>query len=104
MARKLGSFAFILGVLIAIVVGIAGPQLGPSQIWLTSLLVIMGLIVGLFNVGGKEAKDFLLMATVLIVASYAGEAANTLLGVQFIGVYLSGVFGAILTFVVPATL
>jgi len=104
MARTFGNLCFIAGVLIAIVVGIAGPSLGPSQIWLTSLLVVMGLIVGLFNVSGKETKDFLLMATALIIASYAGNASDVLIGVQSIGSYLSGVFGAILSFVVPATL
>lgn len=104
MARKFGNYAFMAGVLIAIVVGMAGTALGASKIWFTSLLVIMGILVGFFNVSGKETRDFLLMAAILIIASYAGSAADILTGVQIIGGYLGGVFSAVLSFVVPATI
>ncbi len=104
MAARIGRYAFIAGVLIAIVVGMAGLQLGPSQLWLTSFLAVFGLLVGFFNVSGKETKDFLLMATVLVVSAYAGNASGILMGVQYAGPYLSGVFSAVLSFVVPATI
>lgn len=102
--RTFGSYAFIAGVLIAVVMGIAGTALQGAQIWLTSLLVILGLFVGFFNISRKETRDFLLTCTMLIVAAYAGNASGILINVQFVGVYLSGVFAAVLTFVVPATI
>ncbi len=101
---SIGRYAFIIGVLIAIIIGIAGSGLGSSKLWLTSFLAVFGLLVGLFNVSGKETKDFLLMATVLVVSAYAGNASGILLSVQFAGPYLSGVFSALLTFLVPATI
>ena len=104
MSRKLGVYAFMGGVLAAIILGIASPSLGAAKAWLTSLLVVLGLAVGLLNVTGKEAKDFLLMATVIVIMAFAGEAAQLLGGVLYAGKYLSGIFSSLLLFVVPATI
>ena len=103
MEQKIGHYSFIIGVIIAVVLGLASSALGASAAaWLTSLLVVLGLIVGYLNVTGKETKEFMMVATVLIIASFAGGASSTLSGVQFIGEYLSGIFGSIMAFVVPA--
>jgi hypothetical protein len=67
------------------------------------LLVVLGLIVGFLNVTGKETKEFLLVAVVLVIAAGMGGASATLGGVQMIGQYLSGIFTQVLAFVVPAT-
>jgi len=45
----------------------------------------------------------MLVATVLIIAAFAGGASDTLGGVQYIGQYLQGIFSSVLAFVVPAT-
>ncbi|MFH0867745.1 MAG: hypothetical protein V1831_00365 [Candidatus Woesearchaeota archaeon] len=66
-------------------------------------MVVLGLIAGFLNVTGKETKEFMLVATVLIIAAYAGGASGILAGVQYIGQYLQGIFSNILAFVVPAT-
>ena len=101
--QKIGHYSFIGGVIIAVVLGLFSTQVGPtSAAWLASLLVVLGLIVGLLNVSGKETKEFLTVATVLVIASFAGGASETLGGVQIIGSYLSGIFDNILAFVVPA--
>lgn len=101
MDKRVGNYSFIIGVIIAIVLGII--SLGAATAWLASLLVILGLIVGFLNVAGKETKEFLLVATVLIIAAGMGGASATLGGVQYIGQYLSGIFTQVLAFVVPAT-
>ena len=104
MEQKIGHYSFIGGVIIAVVLGLASGALGATTAaWLTSLLVVLGLIVGFLNVVGKEVKDFMLVATVLIIAAFAGDASDTLGGVQFIGEYLAGIFSNLLAFVVPAT-
>ena len=104
MEQKIGHYSFIGGVIIAVVLGLASSQLGAATVaWLTSLLVVLGLTVGFLNVAGKEVKDFLLVATVLIIAAFAGGASDILGAVQTIGPYLAGVFTQILAFVVPAT-
>lgn len=101
MEKKIGNYSFIVGVIIAVVLGVF--SLGSATPWLTSLLVILGLIVGFLNVTGKETKEFLLVATVLIITAFAGGAATTIGAVEIIGQYLQGIFTQILAFVVPAT-
>ena len=104
MEEKIGHYSFIGGVIIAVVLGLASSYLGaPAVVWLTSLLVVLGLVAGFLNVSGKETKEFMMVATVLIIAAFAGGASNILGGVQVIGPYLSGIFTQILAFVIPAT-
>ena len=104
MEQKIGHYSFIGGVIIAVVLGLVpATTLGTATAWLASLLVVLGLIVGFINVTGKETKEFMMVATVLIIASFAGGASDTLGGVQVIGSYLQGIFVSVLLFVVPAT-
>ena len=106
MEKKIGQYSFIGGVIIAVVLGLVpASALGGATPWLASLLVVLGLIVGFLNVAGKETKEFMLVATVLIIAaSLAGDPSKTLGGVHVIGSYLAGIFTHILAFVVPATI
>ncbi|MBW2976961.1 hypothetical protein KY347_05950 [Candidatus Woesearchaeota archaeon] len=106
MEKKIGHYSFIGGVIIAVVLGLVPEAtLGDATIgWLTSLLVVLGLIVGFLNVSGKETKEFMLVAVVLIIAAGMAGAEGTLGGVQIIGLYLQGIFHNILSFVVPATI
>jgi len=101
MDKRMGNYSFIIGVIIAIVLGIV--SLGTVTPILASLLVILGLIVGFLNVTGKETQKFLIVAAVLVIAAGMGGAGATLAGVEFIGTYLQGVFTQVLAFVVPAT-
>jgi len=102
MVRKIGGYAFLIGLVIAIIVGIAGPNLGGWQVWLNSLLVIAGLLVGWLNVSRRETQSFGLLATMLIIAAYAGNASGILASVQFVGAWLQGVLAELLVFLVPA--
>ncbi|MCH8329394.1 MAG: hypothetical protein IIB81_03295 [Nanoarchaeota archaeon] len=105
MEQKIGHYSFIGGVIIAVVLGLVpAATLGTAAAWLTSLLVVLGLIAGFINVTGKETKEFMLVATVLIIAAFAGGASGTLGGVQVIGPYLQGIFNYALAFIIPATI
>ena len=104
MEEKIGRYSFIGGVIIAVILGLVpAATLGTAAAWLVSLMVLLGLIAGFLNVTGKETKEFMLVATVLIIAAFAGGASGTLGGVQIIGQYLQGIFDNVLAFVVPAT-
>lgn len=103
MEKKIGNYSFIVGVILAVVLGLFQPQLGPATPWLVSLVIILGLIVGFLNVTGKETKEFLLVAAVLIIAAGVGGAGQTFGQVEIIGAYLQGIFTQVLAFVVPAT-
>ena len=59
--EKLGGWAFILGVVIAIIAGLASGALDAiSAGYVTLALVVLGLIVGFLNIGDKEVNNFLI--------------------------------------------
>lgn len=99
-----GTWAFIIGVIIAVVLGLVGASLGNAQPWLYSLLIVLGLIVGFVNVTGKESKDFLFAAMALVIIAFVGGESTVLQQVQSLGPYLQGIFGGILALVVPAAI
>ncbi len=104
MEKQIGNYSFIIGVIIAVVLGLAAPKLGTATPWLWSLLVVLGLVVGSLNVAGKETKEFLWVTVALVVVAFAGSAQITSWDkVQLIGPYLRGIFDSILAFVVPAS-
>jgi len=105
MQKKIGHYSFVVGVVLALLLGLASqPLLGTGLIpWLASLLVVCGLIVGFLNVTGRETKEFLIVATVLVIVAGLGGASTSLAGVALIGPYLNAVFIQLLAFVVPAT-
>ena len=105
MEQKIGHYSFIGGVIIAVVLGLVpAATLGTAAAWLASLLVVLGLVVGFLNVTGKETKEFMMVAVVLIIAAFAGGASEKLASVNTIGPYLASIFSQILLFVVPATI
>ena len=104
MEKQIGNYSFIVGVIIALVLGLASSQLGPAKAWLWSLLVVLGLIIGFLNVSGKETKDFLFVTVSLVVVAYAGSTQiNNWSSVQYIGEFMNGIFSNLLAFVVPAS-
>ena len=104
MEKQIGNCSFIIGVIVAVVLGLAAPKLGTATAWLWSLLVVLGLVVGFLNVSGKETKEFLWVTVALVVVAFAGSAQiNSWSNVELIGPYLKGIFDSILAFVVPAS-
>ena len=96
---KVGSWAFIIGVIVALIVGIINPE-GSAVV--TSVLIVLGLIVGFLNVTGRETTPFLLATIALVIVAQFG--GSTLGAVQVIGRYLAGILTALMTFVIPATI
>ena len=94
-APKVGEWAFLVGVLLAIVLGLFPQALAVTTV--TSVLVVLGIIVGLVNVVAKESHNFLLAAVALLVAGTAGYGV-----LPGIGSYLGAILTNIATFVAPA--
>lgn len=96
MAKGMGSmggWAFIIGVIIAVLIGLFDPS---NSLWL-GILVVIGLIVGFLNVTSAESTDFLLAAVALVVVAALG--GDVLKDVSL----LSNVLGTMMALVVPAT-
>ena len=97
--QRVGAWAFILGVIIAIIAGLASGAVIAYAPWITLLLVVLGLIVGFLNVGDKEVQAFLVAAIALIAVGTANLAA-----IPYIGIYLAYIVQNIAAFVAPAAL
>lgn len=92
----IGSWAFLIGVIIAIILGLVGSGM-ISQAVLT-VLVVIGLIVGLLNIADEEATPFLLSGAVLIIAGSLGGSALSAIS------SLDRILDALLAIFVPATI
>ena len=100
---KLGSWAFLLGLVIAILTAVVALDAGLGGL-ITMLLVVIGLIVGLLNVTDKEIVPFL-VATIAFLASVGGLAplVVALGGASgFLGIFVAKMLANIAVFVAPA--
>jgi hypothetical protein len=94
MDSKLGHWAFIVGILIAIIAGLVPAWQTPTITW---VLVILGLIVGLLNISAKETVEFLVASIALLVIGSAGA-------IPALGTIILSVLANIVAFVAPAAL
>jgi len=98
--NKLGSLFFVIGTGIAIIGGIVYPGgLNPT---LSSVLIALGIVVGLMNITLKETSPFLLATVSLVIITSLGGAV--LSQIPLIGIFLEGILLSILTFIIPAAL
>jgi hypothetical protein len=95
LMAKIGSWAFIIGIVVALLVGIFS---GTSVIART-VLILLGLVVGLLNITGRETTPFLLATVSLVIVSYMGGPIFSV-GLQI----LQSILNAIMVFVIPATI
>ena len=102
----LGAWAFLIGVVLALAVGILSASLGNLNGFILAILVVLGLVVGFVNVSPKDVNTFLMAAVSLVIVSWAGSTA--LFGIELlqirIGKILSSTLGALVVMLVPATI
>jgi len=97
-----GHWAFILGVIIAIIAGLAIGMVDTLTAgWITFVLVILGLIVGFMNINEKETQPFLIATITLMLVGTSLGGLNIAYG---IGTYLTSIVVNIAAFVAPAAL
>ena len=113
--NSIGAWAFLIGVILAIILGLSTmlfksdiPKLVSYSSAIYAILVILGLVVGFsIKVSGKDAQTFLITGTILVVVSKFGMDSVTgslsLIGIG-IGELVSSTFGALLVLFVPATI
>ena len=105
--HSVGKWGFLVGVILAIILGVSG-SLGSNLAakstvaWMTTLLIVLGLIVGFLNISASETNQFLFAALVLVVIS--GLSGNMLGHITAVGNTLKSIFSGLLLFIVPATL
>ena len=70
----IGFIAFVVGLILAIIAGIANLQAG----WLIIILVILGIIIGVLNITSKEIVPLLLAVIALVVIGGVFEPISIL--------------------------
>lgn len=105
MDQKIGSWAFIIGVVIAIVtgvfIGLIPAAAGEAWIGYVPLaLVILGLIVGFLNIGDKEVMPFLIASIALIMVGTVAELDT----IPYLGTMFATIVNYIAVFAAPAAL
>jgi hypothetical protein len=97
MEKQIGAYAFIVGVILAIILGLFGTYIPEYVEYITYLMIILGVIVGFLNIGEKQAFNFLIAAIALLAVGGAGlEMLPT------IGNIIGGILTQIAVFVAPA--
>ena len=97
--KQIGNWAFILGVVLAIILGVAGSYVAAYAESIVYLLIILGLIVGFVNVKQKEAFNFLIASIALLAVGAAGLG-----DLPVVGMYIGPILTNIATFVAPAAI
>jgi len=94
MNAKIGHWAFIGGLLIAVVVGLVPKLATPTVTW---ILVLLGLIIGFLNVTEHETTGFLVATAALLLVGQANVIAN-------LGVYIRAILDNLVAIAAPAAL
>jgi uncharacterized membrane protein YbaN (DUF454 family) len=99
--EKIGAWSFIIGVVIAIVVGLVGSSIGMPVTSTTVVLVLglLGIIVGVLNVTDREVGLFLIATIAFLTAATALE--KVLVAVPTFGNILNPVIQCVALFVAP---
>ena len=99
--EKIGAWSFIIGVIIAIVVGLVGNSIG-MPVNSTSVVLVLGLlgiIVGVLNVTDREVGLFLIATIAFLTAATALD--KVLISVPAFGNLLVPVIQCVSLFVAP---
>ena len=95
--HRVAHYTFFVGLLVAIVTGLFRNLLEPQV--LVTTLVILGLVVGLFNLTAKETTPFLVACVALMLAGIVNLGL-----IPGVGLYLRSILSNIVVFVVPGAI
>lgn len=95
--HRIAHYAFFIGLLVAIVAGFFRNLIEPEV--LVTTLVILGFLVGLFNLTAKETLPFLIASIALMLAGIVNLGL-----IPGVGLYLRSILSNIVVFVVPGAI
>ena len=98
-SNYLGSWSFLVGMILAILLGLGFT--GSYQKEILWAVFLLGIVVGLLNIGTYEAHKFLISGTTLVLVSFLGVQVGIFEGVAPV---ISNILKGILTLFVPATI
>jgi hypothetical protein len=100
-----GAYAFLIGVILAIIFGLFNSSLEKAGGLFYSTLVLIGLIVGFANTSDKEARTFLFASLALVIVGALGKDALIFIAKDnYVVSSLRNILGSLLVLFVPATI
>ena len=106
----LGAWAFLVGVVLAVIIGLSTtflpiPALVNYSKQIYATLVFLGIIVGFMNTRGTDSQTFLIAGAVLVIVSRFGmdSVSGSVIGLDLRDAVTS-VFSALLVLFAPATI
>ena len=108
--NSIGAWAFLIGVIIAVITGLLTLLIPISSItryssFIYLILVVLGIIIGAsINVTGKDSQTFLITGAIIVLVSRFGmeSVMGSLIGIGA-GETVSSIFASLLALFVPAT-
>ena len=94
--KMIGRWAFIAGLVLAVIIAI----IGTGYDWTVYVLLVLGLIVGLLNISDKEVGPFLIAAIAFMLTFSALNEISS--EIPLIADNLGTFFAMISTFIAPA--
>ena len=103
VGNKVIAYSFTVGVLIALILGLVSSMFSPNTVAvMTSVLIVMGIIVGFFNITPAEQRDYVFYVAAIVVV--VGLGGNNLGQLQMVGPKLVSVLNSILAFIMPSVI
>ena len=101
----LGAYAFLVGVVLAVIFGLFNNSLELAGGLFYSALVFIGLIVGFMNTSDRDSMTFLMASlSLVIVGSLGMEPLKYIALNNYVVTVLRNVLGSLLLLFVPATI
>ncbi len=109
--NSIGAWAFLIGVILAVVVGLSTILIPINALtkyssFIYLILVILGVIVGAsINTTGRDSQTFLITGAIIVLVSKFGmeSVISSLIGIGA-GDTASSIFASLLALFVPATI
>lgn len=111
--NSIGAWAYAIGVVIAIVVGLIVafqlnvPNYNTISMWAAVILIVLGVLIGYaHDSSSKDSNTFLMAGVILVLVSNFGANViqSGILVTGFIGRGIISIFNSLLLLFVPATI
>ena len=101
----LGAYAFLIGVVLAVIFGMFNEPLDQAGGMFYTVLILIGLIVGFMNTSDRDSQTFLLASVSLVIVGALGMEPLKYIATNNYAVdSLRNVLGSLLLLFVPATI
>jgi len=102
MAEVIGRWAFIIGLIIAVIAGLIADFVSGYTTAILLILFILGLVVGFMNISEKDHLKFLVASIALLVLGVGSINALSILAI--VSTWLNAILGNFIAFVSAAAL